>query len=40
MRVLAILIIHLITTIAKLIGPGGACAVIAEVYIICLSRLK
>ena len=30
MRDLAILFIHLIATIAKLIGPGGARAVIAE----------
>ena len=30
MRDFAILFIHLIATIAKLIGPGGACAVIAE----------
>ena len=30
MRGLAILFIHLIATIAKLIGPGGARAVIAE----------
>lgn len=30
MRDLAILFIHLIATVAKLIGPGGARAVIAE----------
>ena len=30
MRDLAILFIHLIATIAKLIGPGGARAVVAE----------
>lgn len=30
MRDLAILLIHLITTVAKLVGPGGVRAVIAE----------
>ena len=34
MRDFAILFIHLIATIAKLIGPGGARAVIAESLLI------
>lgn len=34
MRNLAILFIHLIATVAKLIGPGGARAVIAESLLI------
>ncbi len=34
MRDLAILFIHLIATIAKLSGPGGARAVIAESFLV------
>jgi glutamyl-tRNA reductase len=30
MRDLAILFLHLITTVAKLIGPGGARSIVAE----------
>ena len=30
MKDLALLLIHLLTTIAKLLGPGGAKAIVAE----------
>lgn len=45
MRVLTVLFVHLVATVAKLIGPGDARAaiaeslLIAEAYIIYLQRL-
>ncbi len=33
MRDLAILFVHLLTTVAKLMGPGGARAVVAELWV-------
>jgi len=40
MRDVAILFVHLIATLAKLMCPGGTRAVIAEACTICLSRLE
>jgi hypothetical protein len=39
MKDLLILLIHLLTTIAKLLGPGGARAVVADSLIIKLLTL-
>ena len=39
MRDLAVLFIHLITTIARLAGPGGARSVVAESVLVKQQRL-
>ena len=42
MRDLLILLVHLITTTARLMGPGGARSVIAESLLVlsCVNRRK
>jgi hypothetical protein len=40
MRDLAVLVLHLLTTFARLAGPGGARAVVAESVVLRQNRIE